>query len=423
MIKNILSTTFSRIINAVLMILVLLVATKNLGAAIYGSATLILLAITFIHIVNNMVGGSATVYFITRKSPIVIFVFAYLWAFFVAACGTCIFFYLGKIPLGYHYHVFFLVLLLSFATANQNILVGKERIFAFNIISVLQVTTLLAVLSYYIFIEKQIDLMSYVNALYAGYGMSFIISLMMVIKEVKSKKVYGIKDTVKSIMSYGSRTQIANVLQFFNYRLSFYILENYINRAALGVFGAGVQLSEGLWIVGKSVSLVQFSRTSNTEDRDYNNLLAINLVKLSFILTFVMLVVLLLFPTALFVYLFGADFTAVKIVILTLAPGIVIVPCSMIMTSYFSGIGKPQIGTYTSAIGLVITIVVGFSIIPIYGIIGAGITASVTYLLSFVYLFVKFKQSSGALLKDFMVRRDDIAYLLKEIKAGMSKNS
>jgi len=240
---------------------------------------------------------------------------------------------------------------------------------------------------------------------------------------VKSKKVYGIKDTVKSIMSYGSRTQIANVLQFFNYRLSFYILENYINRAALGVFGAGVQLSEGLWIVGKSVSLVQFSRTSNTEDRDYNNLLAINLVKLSFILTFVMLVVLLLFPTALFVYLFGADFTAVKIVILTLAPGIVIVPCSMIMTSYFSGIGKPQIGTYTSAIGLVITIVVGFSIIPIYGIIGAGITASVTYLLSFVYLFVKFKQSSGALLKDFMVRRDDIAYLLKEIKAGMSKNS
>jgi len=87
MIKNILSTTFSRIINAVLMILVLLVATKNLGAAIYGSATLILLAITFIHIVNNMVGGSATVYFITRKSPIVIFVFAYLWAFFVAACG------------------------------------------------------------------------------------------------------------------------------------------------------------------------------------------------------------------------------------------------------------------------------------------------------------------------------------------------
>lgn len=305
MIKNILGTAFSRIINALLMVFVLWIATKNLGAEVYGNVMLIILAVTFIHIVNNMVGGSATVYFTSRKQPFLIFVFAYLWAVVVAVSGAFLVSFLGKIPDGYVYHVMLLTLLLSFTTTNQNILLGKERIMAFNVISVLQVVMLLATLSYNIFIANEIVLLSYVKALYASYGAAFVISLFTVSKYIKVVKISGVKETVKSIMSYGGRTQIANVLQFFNYRLSFYILENFINRAALGVFSAGVQLSEGVWIIGKSVSMVQFSRTANTSDKEYNKILAVNLIKLSFTITALMLIVLLIVPVSLFVFLFG----------------------------------------------------------------------------------------------------------------------
>ncbi|MEA3505402.1 MAG: polysaccharide biosynthesis C-terminal domain-containing protein [Bacteroidota bacterium] len=421
MIKNILGTAFSRIINALLMVFVLWIATKNLGAEVYGNVMLIILAVTFIHIVNNMVGGSATVYFTSRKQPFLIFVFAYLWAVVVAVSGAFLVSFLGKIPDGYVYHVMLLTLLLSFTTTNQNILLGKERIMAFNVISVLQVVMLLATLSYNIFIANEIVLLSYVKALYASYGAAFVISLFTVSKYIKVVKISGVKETVKSIMSYGGRTQIANVLQFFNYRLSFYILENFINRAALGVFSAGVQLSEGVWIIGKSVSMVQFSRTANTSDKEYNKILAVNLIKLSFTITALMLIVLLIVPVSLFVFLFGSEFAEVKIVIITLSIGIVIVPCSMIFSAYFAGIGKPQISTYSTVIGLAVTVIVGFTIIPLYGIVGAGITASATYLVSAIYLFIMFNRLSGAKLSDFMIKNSDWSYLYREFKKTFLK--
>jgi len=87
----------------------------------------------------------------------------------------------------------------------------------------------------------------------------------------------------------------------------------------------------------------------------------------------------------------------------------------MVLSTYFSGTGRPQISAIGSAIGLVATLAVGFSIIPLYGLVAAGITSSVTYLVIAAYLFNRFLKLSGAKKEEFYFRKSDYYFLKREI--------
>lgn len=415
MVKKIIGTAITRVLNAILMLVVLVVATKNLGAEVYGSVTLIILAITIIGIVSNFIGGGAVVYFVPRSKVFLVWLPAFFWAFFSAIAGAIILSSIGKIPEGFTFHVMLLGLLQSLTIINQHVMLGKEKVGQFNLVSLLQVFVLLAVLAYLVFLAGEERVITYVKALYAGYGSGFVLSMVLVYKHLKLTDLQKAGTIVRKMMSYGWKAQMANLLQFFNYRLNFYILESFFNEAVLGVFSAGVRLSEGMWIIGKSVSMVQFSRTANSSDKDYVRRLNINLVKLTFSLTFIILIVVLLLPVDLFVYVFGSDFSQIKTVILTLAPGILVVPCSMLFSAYFSGTGKPHISMIGSGTGLIATLIIGFTIIPAYGLIAAGISASATYVLVGIYLSNRFMKISGSRPKEFLFRKSDWTFLKSEL--------
>ncbi len=416
MVRKIAGTAVTRIITTVIMFLVLMVTTNNLGADNYGDVTMIMLAITLIHLVHNFIGGSAVVYFVPRANIFHVYLPAVFWAFLSAAGGAIVLKVIGKIPEGFTFHVMFLALLHSLTTLNQNVMLGKERVKYFNMVSILQFAALLATLSYLVFITHEKQVLTYVKSLYMAYGSAFLLSSVLVYRFIRLVDLQDAGHVVSKVLNYGWKAQLANVLQFFNYRLNFYILEGFFNRAILGIFSAGVQLSEGMWIVGKSVGMVQFSRTVNSEDKDYVRRLNINLVKLTFTLTLIILIVVLLIPVDVFVFLFGDDFSQVKTVIVTLSPGILVVPCSMLFSAYFSGTGKPHISTIGSGAGVVATVIIGFSIIPAYGLIAAGITASATYLMVGLYLFNRFLKISGSRPGEFLFHKSDYVFLRTELK-------
>ncbi len=417
MIKKIAGTAITRVINAVLMLAVLSVATNNLGDSNYGEVSLIMLAITIIGLVNHFVGGGGLIYYVPRKPLFLLVVPAYFWAFLSAAAGSTLLSIFGKIPEGFTYHVLFLALFQSLASINQNIMLGKERVGQFNAVSLVQFGLLFAALVYLVHFRGESEVLTYVKALYAAYIGAFLLSMVLVYREVKMADLQDAGDAVAKMLNYGWRAQLANVLQFLNYRVNWYILEAFFNKAMLGVFSAGTQLSEGMWIVGKSVSMVQFSKTVNTTDKEYVRMLAVNLVKLTFVLTALILLVVMLIPSGWFVYFLGEDFEEVKMVIFTLAPGIVIVPCSMILSAYFSGTGKPHIGAIGSGIGLVATLGIGLAIIPVYGLWAAGVASSITYSISAVYLFNRFVRISGSKMSDFYPKKEDMRFIRRELKA------
>jgi len=208
------------------------------------------------------------------------------------------------------------------------------------------------------------------------------------------------------MFSFGSMSQLANLLQVLNRRFSFYFIKPMLGRAPLGIYNAGTQVSEGLKIIGQSISLVQFSVISNKVGEDeYNKHLTLTLLKFTVIITFLALIVLLVLPENFYTMIFGEGFGEIKTVIICLAPGILAMASSMIFSHYFSGTGRPNM--IASLIGFIATLIAIYPLVKYYGYIGAGLMTSFAFIVGAIYQFIIFKKLTSAGIKDFMIGSDD----------------
>ena len=416
MLRKIVGTISTRIIIALITLATVLINGWYLGADKVGTISLIILAITLIQMLNNFVGGAALVYLLPRTDLVTLFIPAYLWCFITSLTGAFIFEFFNLIPVGFFWHVVILSLILSLASVNFMILMGQERIKLFNIISLLQMISFFLVLLFWLFVMQKREVISYIIGLYASYLLAFTGSLCMIISRAKWGTIKGIPGVLKEIFRYGSVMQTGNILQFFNYRLSYYFIEIFMGRAALGVFSVGVQLSESAWLVSRSISMVQYSRISNEKDLSYAARLTLSLTKVSFLITACCIAMLYLLLILFFPLVFTPEFNAVRLIIASLSVGILAFSVSIILSPYFSGIGKPGHNTISAAIGLFFTLISGWILIPLFGFIGAGFSAAISYSAATFYQFIVFGKLSGFKPADFMMTKNDINRFFSEVK-------
>ena len=415
MIKKILGTAGSRLIITIISFAVVIINAQNLGAGGVGEITLVVLGITIILLISNVVGGGALVYLIPRFDLFKILVPAYFWSFLSAIIGAYTLSFFDLIPRIYTHHVLFLSLFQSLASTNLNVLLGKEKIKQFNFISVFQVIALIGSLIFFFFYLKHVEVISYIYAMYLAYFSSFLISAFTIRKYVRFKDFEQFDEAIIQIFKYGTYVQLANLMQLLNYRLGYYIIERFLGKPSLGVFSVGNQVSEGLWLIGKSVAMVQYSRISNSTDAIFAKNITLRFLKFVFVITFGLLAILIIIPDSFFVFVFTKDFSGLHRIILSLSPGILAMSVSMILSHFYSGTGRHYHNTISSGIGLVLTLIFGFTLIPEFGILGAGITASISYFASASYQLIVFMKITKTSARNFLLSGDDISFIKNEI--------
>lgn len=416
MLKKIVGTAGSRIINALMSFGIVIITSHNLGAKGLGTIELIMLAISLNQLFSSLVGGPSLVYFIPRSHIPSLYFLSCIWAVITSILGTAILHLFHFIPENNSWHILFLSLMLSLASSNTMILLGKERIGAFNAVSVLQLLILISVLFYQVRIAGNRTVWSYILALYISYAVFLLVSLVSILKYLSFSLDKDLKTMLKPIFKYGLLVQLASILQLLNYRLSYYLIGFWHGKAAIGKFGAGVKLSEGMWLIGRSLSVVQFTRIANVHDLDYSRVLTLRFLKATLLVTLLMLTGLLLLPGELYIFIFGKEFGETRHVMFSLAPGIMALASSLILSSFFSGNGKPQVNTIASGIGLLVLLAGGFLLIPGMGIIGAGIAASLAYISTAVYQWVTFSRNHKLLLSELIPTRNDAIFIRDEIR-------
>jgi O-antigen/teichoic acid export membrane protein len=416
MFKNILGTAVVRFLNAILSILILVVNTNNFGAEGMGTIGLIVLGISLILLASNYVGGGALVYLAPRHPAVRLLIPSYLWGLLASVAGSGMLSLLHLIPPEFALQVMMLAILQSFISANQNILLGKQRITLFNGVTLVQALFTLLTLLYFVLLRNTNDVGVFVIALFVAYGGAFMLSFIAIIRYLKIADITAMDKVIVEIFKYGKFIQSANVLQMLNYRLSYYIIELFLGRAALGVYTAATQLGEGVWLIGKSVAMIQYSSISNSTDKDFARLITLRLFKFTFIFTALILLVLLVLPGSVYSFIFSADFVQIKLVIFTLAVGLLATACSMMFSHYFSGTGTPKHNMIASGIALVFTLILGLIFIPLFGLEAAGLTASAAYLINLFYLVYVFMRKTKSTWKDFMLDGSDIRYFGQELK-------
>jgi len=415
MFKKILGTGATRVVSVMTQLATLIMGTKFLGAAEWGKAFVAQTDITFLLIGIELIAGSGLVYFTPRKKVATLMKISYGWIAFVMLIYLLLFsilhffpgFYHTIVPEGYAWLVLVMTFAYSLHEFNLNHFLGKEKVAIYNWLFLIQILTQVSMMALLIFALNLRTARALLYSQLCGYTMATLVGWVLLFPTLRHEDKEPLKESLKEMLHYGAFMQLSTLVSTLNKRLSLYLLNTHCDEKSIGVYASGTQVTEGVNIVGQSIGLVAFSSLSNTEKEQRASQLTLRFMKVAITLTFTALLVLCLLPTSFFEWLFSGEFADIRPVILLLAPGIVFYSAHTILANYFSGTGQPKINLYASLIGLGVTIVAAFVLIPGLGIKGAAITASLTYTALFVYHWIVFHKKTGCSITQLIPNRQD----------------
>lgn len=423
MFSNIINTTIVKVLNAIITFAVLTINARMLGATDLGTIGLILLAITVILLLNNLIGGSALIFLVPRFSLKRIALISYVWSVCTSAIGITVFTLLNIEPAEYTRDIFLLSLILGIIFVNQNILVGKGFIKFFNVVSFLQYITLLIIVITIFYFLKSPSIKNYLSAMYISWGLQLIITITKVLTLFSAHSTKKTDGLVRAMLKYGLLVQIANLTQYLTYRITYYFVEYYTGRASLGIFEVGNKIADGIWLFGKSISLVQYSWIANATKEKNTVITTLRLFKLSLLIGLSLVIVMISLQETIYLQIFGNDFEGIHKILVLLAPGIVSLSGAMILAHHFAGIGKHKINTLTSVIALLFIITLCFILVPGHGVSGAAIAASFTYLFLLVFKMIVFNRITNNRWIDYLPSKHDLLFARNILKSRMSLHS
>lgn len=398
MVSKILGNFGVRFISAIFNLLIAILVSRYMGAAGKGEQSIVLAMIAIITIFDNMVGGASIVYLASRLNRKNILWASYLWTILVSLLTYIV---LLLFPFFHEKYILSVVVLSgisSFVSIHSSMLLGRERLKQFNLLSFLiPGLTLLTLFFLFIFNWNRTP-QAYVLSLFIAYGLTLLISFFLVRKEwegLEKGSVSGVISSFRSLFFYGFQNQLAHVFQLLSFRMSYFFLERYCGDAEVGIYSNAVSVIESVWMISTSISLWQYARIANSTDTSYTQRMTEKLTKYGLLTAFFALIFLLAIPDVFFTWLFGKEFHQLNQLMLVLAPGIWVFNYALIIGHYFSGHGRYWVNAVASGFGLVVTCLSAYYFIPTHHIFGAAMAASLSYLVTSFVVIMYFYRDGG----------------------------
>lgn len=398
MIKKIFSTFSMRFVSAIINLFIAVVISRYLGASGKGEQGILLTTIALIMLFENLVGGASVVFLTPRLKIKNILLASNLWSFFITITSYLILYFTQLVETKYQLPVAILSGMCSVSSINNSILVGKEKINQSNVLNfMIPLFTFLFILIFFIS-GWMLSVKAYLLALFISYLINIIVSSYFLTPYLKNQENLNYKEipaTISTMLKYGCQNQMAHIFQLMSLRISFFVLEYFWNKSQVGIYSNGVSIIESVWMISGSITLFQYSRIVNTTDKKYAITLTETLTKYGMFVAFLALIPIILLPSQVYSLIFGPDFKDLNRLIWVLAPGIWVFNYTLILGHYFSGTGRYYINAIASGIGFLVTIPAVFILVPVYGIYGAAISATISYFCSSLVVNIYFVKSGG----------------------------
>ena len=222
------------------------------------------------------------------------------------------------------------------------------------------------------------------NAVIA-WGISLLISFIVLTRIVSRMAPIHLRferTLFKEHLSFGAKAHLTTVVGLLSLRFDQYILGALTNTSEVGKYAVAVSLAELLWVIPSSVSFVLLPMASH--DNIMDSIRQIKRACLSVLgISIVTAVALALIAKPLIVYGFGESYRDSIRALMILLPGMVAVSITTVTTPFFLGkLGKPYLGAIVAAVSLVTNIVLNFILIPTYGLVGACVSSTISYILA-----------------------------------------
>jgi O-antigen/teichoic acid export membrane protein len=424
MLKTISGTFASKFVLALLNFATIIISTRLLGAEGRGEIIFFVTNMVLVLLFTGLLGGSSLVYLTPRYNFFRFLIPSYGWAFILTVCFCYFFLYTDQVSLHNFYFLFFAILFNSLKSTNMMVLLGKERIKVFNWLALGHSALLILLFLFYYFSLGVLSVESFYWGVLLSNLLIWLVSLWFLFG-LGEKVTLGIDShLIKQLFAYGGLAQLANIIQFGNYRISYYYLMNMPGEGAaeLGKYSIAVSVAESVWIIGQSLATVQFARLSNVEDACLRRKISLRMFKFNFLLNLFAVVFLLMVPSSLYEIVFGGkEFGMVSTYIAWLAVGIFMLGTSTSLSAYFAGRGHYWPAAISSILGGVVTLVVCEFFMKDKGVVVAAIGASLSYTVVLLYFLWCFMKKERLSLQEVLPGIQELNLYYRWLRGGLYK--
>lgn len=257
--------------------------------------------------------------------------------------------------------------------------------------------------------------------LYALLILTFINVLQFLlpfIYKVKIKPDFNIRleNELKPIFNFTFFTHIGLFINFFNSRLSLWILNYYLNETAIGLFSLATNLIVIFNMISAPIGnvLMPFLSAENGEQKME---MFSKYSKINFMLLFGLSIFSFFIAIPIIPLIYGIEFSSSVLLFQILLPGILFSCVGRMFAVYIAASDKQLYSLYATLIGFFVNIIFNFYLIKYFGLLGAAIAGSLTYIFTSLslmyYVYVKLKLPLG---NYFFMSWKEIKTMLNMIK-------
>ncbi len=217
---------------------------------------------------------------------------------------------------------------------------------------------------------------------------------------------------MRTALGLGLPAIMGNVANFFNYRLDVFVVNYFLNPAAVGIYSLGVVVSEGLWQIPRAMALALFPRTARTASDEATEFTCL-ITRQVFLIASVMGTAVAIASPLLVPLVFGKRFAGSVAVIWWILPGTVTLAVAKVMCADLAGRKKGYYASFFALFSFLLTIGLDFTLIPKLGINGAAMASSISYFVNSILVAVVLKRELKVSWNTLLVprRAEWLAYL------------
>ena len=188
---------------------------------------------------------------------------------------------------------------------------------------------------------------------------------------------------------------ITNLISLLNYRVGLFVVERVMGLSATGVYSIAVVAAELLWLVSSSLTQATYSRIG-TPDRATAAATTLRVVQLSVVALLLAAPALWLAARSLVPWLLGPVYAPSVALLAVLLPGVLLFGGASALSAYFTNhAGAPEVPARVAALSLVLNGGLAALWVPIWGMAGAALSASLAYTVCVVLLAWLFARHAG----------------------------
>jgi O-antigen/teichoic acid export membrane protein len=230
------------------------------------------------------------------------------------------------------------------------------------------------------------------TAVAGGYGILFY----------KERPRFRLKSVVvKSMLSYGWKTQLATVSSYINQRVDQLILSIFVAPQQLGLYVVAVTVSTSLGFLPQASAIVTLASGSNLPPERARPVIA-SAFRSSLLWLFCSASALFAVAPWLITLVFGARFADSSLACRILLPGTIALGLNQVLYEGARALNEPALPSYAEGLAAVLTCAGLALLLPRYGFLGAAIASTVAYTFSLTMMLALYRWRLGIGLAELL---------------------